>query len=110
MKDSRSKEIRNLVESAAKNEMYALGADQVATWLKKAAYERFKIDPASLTVVPWPGDGSDFNIKTTLTKEQYTELSEIITRTYPLYVVKFEDGVIKFYSGRTVGTQPEETV
>lgn len=105
---SRAKEIQSLVESAAVNEMYALGADHIVNWMKKVAYERFDVDPSAISVVPWPEDGSDFNINTPLSEDQYNELAEKITRTYPLYVVEFASpGVMKFYSGRTIGTKPE---
>lgn len=108
---SRAKDITKLVESASVNEMYALGADHIVNFLKKTAYERFDVDPSTITVVPWPEDGSDFNINSPLSKEQYEELSEKITRTYPLYVVEFVgDGVLKFYSGRSVGTEAADTV
>lgn len=108
---SRAKDITKLVESASVNEMYALGADHIVNFLKKTAYERFDVDPSTITVVPWPEDGSDFNINSPLSKEQYEELSEKITRTYPLYVVEFVgDGVMKFYSGRSVGTEAADTV
>jgi hypothetical protein len=108
---SRANDIHKLVESAAVNEMYALGADHIVNFLKKTAYERFDVDPSTISVVPWPEDGSDFNIQSPLTKEQYEELSEKITRTYPLYVVEFVgDGVMKFYSGRSVGTEAADTV
>ena len=107
---SRAKDITKLVESASVNEMYALGADHIVNWLKKTAYERFDVDPSAISVVPWPQDGSDFNITSPLSKEQYEELSEKITRTYPLYVVEFVDGgVMKFFSSRTVGTDPANT-
>lgn len=107
---SRAKEIRELVESVAVNEMYALGADHIVNWMKKVAYERFDVDPASISVVPWPQDGSDFNIQTPLTEDQYNELAEKITRNYPLYVVEFASpGVMKFFSSRTIGTKPENT-
>jgi len=107
---SRAKEIQKIVESAVVNEMYALGADHIVNWMKKVAYERFDVDPSTISVVPWPQDGSDFNINTPLTKEQYEELSEKLTRTYPLYVVEFVgEGVMKFYSRRTVGTDPANT-
>lgn len=108
---SRAKDITKLVESASVNEMYALGADHIVNFLKKTAYERFDVDPSTITVVPWPEDGSDFNIKSPLSKEQYEELSEKITRNYPLYVVEFiGDGVMKFYSGRSVGDQGADTL
>ena len=108
---SRAKDITKLVESASVNEMYALGADHIVNFLKKTAYERFDIDPSTITVVPWPEDGSDFNINSPLSKEQYEELSGKITRTYPLYVVEFVgDGVMKFYSGRSVGTEAADTL
>lgn len=108
---SRAKDIQNLVESVAVNEMYALGADHIVNFLKKTAYERFDIDPSTITVVPWPEDGSDFNISSPLTREQYEELSERITRTYPLYVVEFAgDGTMKFFTGRTVGTDAADTI
>lgn len=90
-------------------EMYALGADMIVNWFKKAAYERFKIDPSTISVVPWPGDGSDFHIQSPLTEQQWSELQEIITRTYPLYVTEHLDGTTKFFSSRTVGTPPENT-
>ena len=61
-------------------EMYALGADHIVNWYKKAAYERFKTDPATITVTPWPGDGSDFHIQSPLTDQQFEELQEILTR------------------------------
>lgn len=107
---SRAKDLQTLVESASQNEMYALGADHIVNWLKKVAYERFDVDPATISVVPWPQDGSDFNINSPLSKEQYEELSEKITRTYPLYVVEFAgEGLMKFYSNRTVGTEAANT-
>jgi hypothetical protein len=107
---SRAKDLQTLVESASQNEMYALGADHIVNWMKKVAYERFDVDPATISVVPWPQDGSDFNINSPLSKEQYEELSEKITRTYPLYVVEFAgEGLMKFYSNRTVGTDPANT-
>ena len=107
---SRAKDIQKLVENVSQNEMYALGADHIVNWLKKAAYERFDVDPATISVVPWPQDGSDFNINSSISQEQYDELSEIITRNYPLYVVEFAgNGLMKFFSNRTVGTEAANT-
>lgn len=101
---SRANSFRKLVESAHINEMYALGADHIVNWLKKVAYERFDVDPSSVSVVAWPQDGSDFHINSPLSKEQYDELALKLTRTYPLYVIEFEDGgLMKFFSTRGGG-------
>ncbi len=106
---SRAKDFRKLVESAAINEMYALGADHIVNWLKKVAYEKFDVDPSTVAVVAWPQDGSDFHIQSPLSKDQYDELALKMTRTYPLYAVEFEDGgLMKFYTGRAGGATPEK--